>query len=293
MDFKQVQTFVALSKFLHFGQTAEHLRIAQPHVSRRIKQLEEELDVLLFYRDKRNVKLTEAGTVFLQEAQALLKSIELAKVHTKESALGRRGKLNVTLVGSAMLGKLPKILMNFRNRYPDVHLAFTEMGSVAQLEALSQHTTDIAFFHPPMRATGTYDQILLEKEPLIAVLPENHPLARRRKLDLIELASDPWVMFPRDDNSPIYDRIIATCNDVGFSPKVVQEAGPVTTRLGLVASGFGVHLVGRAWQSNPYPGIVYIPIHPTTLLGLSCYWRQGDPNIILKLFVETLSAYQI
>ena len=72
MDFKGIRTFVALAEHLHFGQTAEHLRVAQPHVSRRIKQLEEELDAVLFYRDKRNVRLTEAGDVFLVEAKKLL-----------------------------------------------------------------------------------------------------------------------------------------------------------------------------------------------------------------------------
>lgn len=292
MDFKQVQTFVTLSRYLHFGQTAEHLRIAQPHVSRRIKQLEEELDVLLLYRDKRNVKLTEAGEVFLKEAQTLLRDIELAKSHTRESALGRRGKLEITLVGSAMLGRLPVILGEFRTRYPDVHLVFSEMGSVRQLEALARGTADLGFFHQPMRATGPYGQLLLESEPLVAVLPDDHRLASRQKIDLIELANEPWVMFPRDENSPIYDRIISVCTKVGFSPTVVQEAGPVHTRLGLVASGFGVHLVGESWQTNPYPGVVYIPIKPTASIGLSCYWRKDDPNVILKQFLDVVKKHK-
>lgn len=293
MEFKQVQTFVALAKCLHFGRAAEQLRIAQPHVSRRLKQLEEELDVRLFDRDKRNVKLTEAGTVFLKEAQTLLKDIELAKMHTKESAMGRRGKLSISLVGSAMLSSLPRILMEFRKRYPDVHMVFHELGSVAQLDTLAREITDIAFLHPPMRAVGDYEHILLENEPLVAALPQNHPLAKRTRLDLVELADAPWVMFPREDNSPIYDRIISTCNKVGFSPKVVQEAGPVHTRLGLVASGFGVHLVSESWKANPYPGVVYIPIQPTATLGLSCYWRKGDPNPILRLFVDIVQKHRL
>ncbi|MEZ5666314.1 MAG: LysR substrate-binding domain-containing protein [Alphaproteobacteria bacterium] len=293
MEFKQVQTFVALARHLHFGRTAEQLRIAQPHVSRRIRQLEEELDVVLFERDKRNVRLTKAGEVFLAEARTLLRDIELAKTHTKESALGRRGKLEVSLVGAAMLRILPRILTEFRRRYPDVHMIFREQGSVAQLEALAQGGTDVAFLHSPMRPNPAFDHVMLDVEPLIAVLPTGHRLARRTEIELAELADDPWVLFPREDNSPIYDRIIAVCARAGFSPKVVQEAGPVHSRLGLVASGFGVHLVGSSWRAMPFPGVVYLPIQPSATLGLACYWRKDDPNPILRLFVDVTRRHQM
>jgi DNA-binding transcriptional LysR family regulator len=156
MDFKAVQTFVTLSEHLHFGHAAKHLRVAQPHVSRRIKQLEEELDAVLFYRDKRNVRLTAAGEVFLLEAKKLLRDAEIAKERARESARGRRGNLTVSMIGSAMLGPMPTLLGEFHRLYPDVSLSFKELNSIALLDALSRAEADVGFMHPPIRTLGTY-----------------------------------------------------------------------------------------------------------------------------------------
>jgi DNA-binding transcriptional LysR family regulator len=147
--------------------------------------------------------------------------------------------------------------------------------------------------HPPIRVFGSYEHVALESEPLIAVLPANHRFARRNRLSLLELSHEPWVMFPRDNGATIYDRIISLCQKAGFSPNIVQEAGSVPARLGLVAAGFGVHLVHKTWETMPYPGIVYIPIEPTTKIGLTCYWRKDDPNPILRPFVDVVRRYRI
>ncbi len=293
MEFKQIRTFVALAEHLHFGQAAEHLRIAQPHVSRRLKQLEEELNVLLFYRNRRNVKLTEAGEVFLVEAKRLLRDSDIARERARESALGRRGNLNLSMLGSAMLGTLSTVLGEFHQRYPDVHLNFKEMRSAAILDDLSDGVSDLAFFHPPVRGFSTYQHIALEREPLIAVLPKKHRLAKQAKLKLIDLANDPWLMFPRDNGPFVYDLMISLCQKAGFSPRIVQEGDSVQTRLGLVAAGFGVHLVHRTWQTMPYPGVVYIPVEPTASIGLSCYWRKDNTNPIVGTFIEIARKYEL
>jgi DNA-binding transcriptional LysR family regulator len=293
MDFKAIRTFVTLSEHLHFGHAAEHLRVAQPHVSRRIKQLEDELDAQLFYRDKRNVRLTRAGEVFLLEAKKLIRDTEIAKERARESARGRRGNLTVSMISSAMLGVLPTILGEFHRAYPDVSLSFKELGSMPLLDALARGEADVGFMHPPVRALGNYEHVALEREPLVAVLPDSHQLARRNRLALIELANEPWVMFPRDNSATIYDLIISLCQRAGFSPRIVQEAGSVPARLGLVAAGFGVHLVHKTWDTMPYPGIVYIPVEPTAMIGLTCYWRKGDPNPILRIFIDIVRRHKI
>ena len=293
MEFKQIRTFVALADHLHFGRAAAHLGIAQPHVSRRIKQLEEELSVLLFYRDRRNVKLTEAGEVFLIEAKRLLREGDTAKERARESALGRRGNLYVSMIGSAMLGTLSAILGEFHHRYPNVHLVFKEMLTVAILEDLSHRTTDVAFFHPPIRAVGPFEQIVVEREPLVAVLPKNHRLARQATIKLFDLATDPWVMFPRENGAFAYDLIISLCQKAGFSPRIIEEAEVMQTRLGLVAAGFGVHLVHRSWQAISYPGVIYIPVAPTANIALSCCWRKDNTNPILGRFIEIVRKYKL
>ena len=292
MEFKQIRTFVALAECLHFGHAAEQLGIAQPHVSRRIRQLEDDLGVALFLRNRRNVKLTEAGRVFLAEARRMLADAELARERTKQGALGHRGRLDLGLIASAMLGVLPTILHAFRSRYPDVHIAVREFDIAGLMEALAGGATDAGFVHPPLRLPAALGQIVLERDPLVAVLPVGHRLAGAKSIALAELADDPWILFQRDNSTAIYDRIMAICERAGFLPKVVLEAGPVPTRLGLVASGFGVHLVHKAWEIMRYPGIVYVPIHPTTTIAHACYWRKSDSNPVLKAFLDVVREHR-
>ena len=100
-------------------------------------------------------------------------------------------------------------------------------------------------------------------------------------------------MFPRDNGTSVYDLIISLCQKAGFSPNIVQEADSVQSRLGLVAAGFGVHLVHQTWRTVPYPGVAYVPVQPTATIGLSCYWRKDNTNPILGTFIETVRKYEL
>jgi DNA-binding transcriptional LysR family regulator len=296
MDFKQLRTFVTLAGTLHFGLAAERLRIAQPHVSRRIKQLEEELDVVLFDRDSKNVRLTLAGETLLPEAIKLLKQEETARRHVTSAARGKLGRLTVGLINAALYGPLPGLLGEFHRRFPDISLNFIDniAPSEALLRSLEEGATDVVFVHPPVRSSDAFDHITIVREPLVAVLPLTHRLAQRDRLDLVELAEDPWVMFPREVNDKgVYDRIIAMCHRAGFSPRIAQEASHTLTRLGLVAAGFGVHLVHRTWNTMPFPGVTYIPVEPTDQVTVSCYWRKADRNPLLLNFLGVIRQCRI
>lgn len=295
VELKQLRAFVAVAENLHFGLAAEHLRLAQPQVSRRIAQLEDDLDVILFERNSRTVKLTDVGKAFLPEATSLIRSADAARQRAIERARGRHGLLKVGLIDAAMIGTVTPILRTFHRRYPEVYLSFRNPGvtSGVQLETLGDGSADVVFTHPPDRVDDVFDQILLVNDPLVAVLPERHRLAELGTLDLSELSNEPWVMFPRENNPPIHDRIISLCHGSGFSPKIVHETGHMLTRLGLVAGGFGVHLVHAAWRAMPYPGVVYIPIEPTANVTLSCFWRCDNRSPLLKNLIDIVRGYQV
>jgi DNA-binding transcriptional LysR family regulator len=294
MEFKQLKTFVTLAGTLHFGAAAERLRVAQPHVSRRIKQLEDELEVLLFDRGRKNVKLTQAGEAFLPEAIKLLKQEEIARRRAMSAAQGKAGKLTIGLISAALYGPLPDMLAEFHRRFPDIALNFIDNVAPSEtlLRTLEEGQTDVVFIHPPVRAVGHFEHTTIVREPLVAVLPVDHRLANRNRIDLIELADDPWIMFPRDVNDKgIYDRIITLCHRAGFSPRITHEASNTLTRLGLVAAGFGVHLVHRTWQTMPFPGVAYIPVEPSDQIVVSCYWRKVDRSPLLKHLIEIVKQH--
>ena len=188
MDFKQLKTFVTLASTLHFGMAAERLRVAQPHVSRRIKQLEEELDVVLFDRERKNIRLTLAGEAFLAEATKLLKQAETARYRAHSAAQGKMGKLTLGMISAALLGPLPGALAEFHRRYPDVVLNIVDNVTPSELllRTLADGTTDMVFAHPPARLLGDYERLVLVREPLVAVLPGAHRFAQRNRIDLID-----------------------------------------------------------------------------------------------------------
>ena len=285
-----------MAEHLHFGEAAEHLRLAQPQVSRRIAQLEESLDVTLLERNSRVVKLTDVGKAFLPEAIAVLRSVETARRHAVERARGKNGLLTLSVNDAAMIGSVTPILNLFHRRYPDVHLAFSTDGhsSAGQLELLSEGAVDVVFTHPPAsRSVEHFEQVVLVNDPLVAVMAENHPLARVGALSLNELARDPWVMFPRENDPPIYDRIMRLCQSAGFTPRIVYETGHMLTRLGLIASGFGVHLVHSAWRSMPYPGVAYVSVEPTERVALSCFWQRSNNSQLVANLVAIVRAHAI
>ena len=295
MDLKELDTFVTVAEHLHFGAAARHLGLAQPQVSRRIRSLEATLDAPLFDRSNRAVKLTPFGKSFLPEAISLLKKAAEIRQTAVELARGRNGVLAVSMIDAATLNAAPTVFKAFHQRHPDVHIAFRNLGSTsaAQLLALADNSVDLVFIHPPDRVPETFGQLRLVNDPLVAVLPRDHRLAGREALDLAELRDDPWIMFPRANDPPVYDRMTGLCKSSGFAPRVVLETGHMLTRLGLVASGYGVHMVHRAWQLMPYPGVVYIPVTPTMNTVVSCFWRKDNDSDLLRKLLAVAEEHRV
>jgi DNA-binding transcriptional LysR family regulator len=295
MDLKELETFVTVAEHLHFGAAARHLGLAQPQVSRRIRSLETALDAQLFDRGNRAVKLTPFGKLFLPEAISLLKKAAETRQTAVEFARGRNGVLAVSMIDAATLNAAPAVFKTFHQRHPDVHIAFRHLGttSSAQLLALADNSADLVFTHPPDRVPEIFGQVRLVNDPLVAVLPRDHPLAERDALDLAELRDDPWIMFPRTNDPPVHDRMTGLCKSSGFTPRIVFETGHMLTRLGLVASGYGVHMVHRAWQLMPYPGVVYIPVTPTMNIVVSCFWRLDNDSDLLKKILAVAEEYRV
>src|ERR1700733_4685263 len=115
MELRHLRYFVTLSEELHFGRAAARLFIAQPPLSQQIKSLETELGVTLFHRTKRRVQLTDAGTLFLEEARIVLSQAERAIDVVQQTQQGKLGRLTIGFVGSATYRAMPRTLRPFRD----------------------------------------------------------------------------------------------------------------------------------------------------------------------------------
>ncbi|ARV62435.1 LysR family transcriptional regulator [Nostocales cyanobacterium HT-58-2] len=288
MELRHLRYFVAVAEELHFGRAAERLHMTQQPLSQQIRQLEDELGVLLFHRTKRQVQLTEAGKAFLLEArQILLKAAQAVEI-ARQVARGESGRLKIGFSGFATYSVLPKALRIFRDRFPGIELDLEEMTTSAQVQALQEQQIHLGLMIPPVSDTTlTLEPIL--REPLVVILPETHPLATQLELALPTLANESFILVSRHLEPGYYDQCISLFQQAGFSPKVVQKASQKQTILGLVSAGLGVSLAPASIRNIHRTGVVYITLNTSNAeVELVAVWRQNEPSPVLQTFLKVV-----
>ena len=293
MELRHLRYFVAVAEELHFGRAAERLHIAQPPLSRQIRDLERELGTALFERVARGVELTHAGRAFLPQARLTLSQAERAQRTAQRAALGEIGRLRVGFMEAATYsGILPNVLSFFRMHLPLIGLSLFEMDSAQQEDAFRDGRIDIGILQSPPADADRWLQVeQVYTDPLVAALPETDRLASRARIALSDLVAEPFVLFPRSVAPALYDAIIARCRSAGFSPRVVQEAAGWHTLAGLVGAGVGVAFVPRSLSQIQRPGVVYRPVRDLSVeMGLFAAWKKGERSPVRERFVTSLRA---
>lgn len=292
MELRHLRYFVAVGEELSFTRAAERLHIAQPPLSQQIRQLEEELGVILLERTARPVRLTQAGLLLLDRARELLAALEITVADTQRIGRGQAGRLMIGFAGSAMYVGLPDIIASFRDACPNVELALDEMLAAEIAEALHQRRIDVGFARPPLLPEDGFAQRSFIEEPYVAALPKRHPLADLEDIALAELSDDPFILYPRRPEPTVTSLIMAACQAASFTPQIAQEAGHLQTVIGLVAAEVGVSLVpASAARAQVRPGVVYVKLRsPAPVAPLSVAWRDENVSPILRTFLALVDA---
>ncbi|MEG4394170.1 LysR family transcriptional regulator [Microcoleus sp. BROC3] len=285
MELRHLRYFIAVAEELNFTRAAEKLHIAQPPLSQQIQHLEAELGFQLFRRTKRTVHLTAAGQVFFEEAGKILQQVDRAIQLGRQTSRGELGQLTIGFVSSAAHNVVPAILQAFRTRCPAVKLELHELTTNEQLQRLRFGQIDIGFVRPPVEEDGINSEIVF-REPLIVALPETHPAADRTHLELRELSTEPFILFPRSLAPGLYDPIVSLCQQAGFSPIAAQEAIQMQTIVSLVAAEMGVAIVPASMQNFQRSGVVYKALPESTCtVAIALIWRS-DPTAAVQRFLE-------
>jgi len=289
MELRHLRYFVTVAEELHFGRAAQRLHLSQPPLSMQIKALEQELGTQLLLRTQRRVELTVAGAVFLDEARDILSRVEQARSAALRAARGEVGELTVGFVTIADYNLLPQALLEFRAQSPGIRLVLREATTDVQLRDLAAERMDVGFLLSPVK-DERLDVLPLLREPLMAALPERHPLARgRRPMSLQRLADSPFIMVPRHVAPGLYDDVVSFCRQAGFSPRVEQEAVQMQTIVSLVSAGLGVALIPASLRHIGRTGVAYRELReesPRTEIALA--WRANDTRPTLQRFVEAV-----
>ncbi len=291
MELRHLRYFSTVATELHFGRAAEKLHIAQPPLSKQIQDLEAELGFELFNRTKRSISLTPAGQAFLIEVNQIFQQLDRAIDIGRKTSRGELGQISIGFVGSATYNILPVILQQFRDRYPHVQIELHELTTDRQLIWLREGRIDIGLIRPPMIGVGFASQIIF-RESLVVALPIDHHLAELDTIELSSLATEPFILFPRQLAPGLYDPIIAICQAAGFSPQVVQECIQMQTIVSLVSANMGVSILPESIQEAQRQGVVYKPIVASfgieKLATIAIVWRLNDDSPTIDRLLELI-----
>ncbi len=290
MELRRLRYFVALAEELHFGRAAKRLGICQPPLTRQIRELETELGTLLFHRarGRGRIHLTEVGRMLLGDARRALWQVEQTVRSAQQMGRGEMGTLRVGFIGSASCNVLPEVLRTFRERYRGVTLRFHEQTTDQQTQALRAGQIDVGFVRPPLADEVLATELVL-REPLVLALPASHPLARRARVSLQQVAEESFVLFPRHLGPSFYDQVVTTCRRAGFSPRLGQEAVELHTIVSLVAAGMGAALVPASFRNLRRTGVAYPPLaEPTEQVEMALAWRRDDASPLRERFIAVV-----
>ncbi|WP_090047742.1 LysR family transcriptional regulator [Lentzea fradiae] len=274
IETRELRYFVAVAEELHFGRAAERLGIAQPPLSRAIRQLEHRLGVQLLDRDRRGVALTEAGKALLHEAKTALDAIAAATRRTQRAAAGSRSLVLVTKAGATH--ELLEQLLAAAEAEPDpvdVEVLLCEVGEQAGL--LRDGTADVAIMHRPYDDLAGFDTEDVLTEGQVAILPRAHPLASREKLLLEEVQNVPDLPIAR------WPRLDGTYPE-GPGPEVRNQAKLAQ----LVALGKTLLVIpasSRAWQ---WPRHVAVPVIDAPDVTTVVAWQPSSRSRTVASFVR-------
>ncbi|VGO17344.1 Hca operon transcriptional activator HcaR [Pontiella desulfatans] len=284
MELRHLKYFIAVAEELHFGRAAERLHMAQPPLSQQIKNLEDELGVLLLARTKRKVELTPAGRLFLDEARLTLIQAERAQRIAVEADHGVRGHLRIGFVTSACYSILPGLIRRFRKENPLIDLELMEMTPSRQIAAMEEGSIDAGILRPPVGPSCLRVKTMLE-EPMVAALPVDHRKADQKSINLKTLAGDAFILFPRHHGPGIFDVVMKACHEAGFTPSVSYSPNEMQTILAYVAAGMGVSLVPQSLSGFHQHSIVYQSLRGSRVrVELALISRRSEENPILDLF---------
>ena len=292
IEFRQLQYFLSVANHEHFGKASQELNIVQPALSRQIKQLEDELGILLFERVSRGVRLTPAGKVLQARAATLLGELDRSIIAVQNAAKGVTGSLKLGFAdGATYSGHMPQIVKKFRERHPQVDLELIPASSLLQGELLAKGTIDAGFMYWLPRDLPAIDHYSLNIEKVVIAVSISNPLSKRSSIKLSDLDGVPVVWIKRDMAPMFYDMVLTECTKSGITLNVVQEAFTESAMLSLASAGVGVTFITEAAFGRKPHNVKLLQIknfRPT--LELRTVWRKDNPNPALRSFTRLVKS---
>ncbi|PSL41377.1 DNA-binding transcriptional LysR family regulator [Planomicrobium soli] len=240
MDIRQLSYFVEVAKHKSFTKAAQTLHLSQPSLSKMVKNLEEELDVTLFDRSARQIALTDAGEVVVEQAQKILNSLDDLSASLYDVMNLKKGKIKIGLPPVISTLFFPTIIAEFQRMYPEVAILLAEDGAKKVEKKVLEGDVDLGFVMLPVDHTK-FDVVPFVHQEIKLLVHESHPLANRDLVDLIEFKEDRFLLLSKEFT--LNSRTKEFCRNQGFEPKVAYESSQWDFIVGMVEKNLGVTLM--------------------------------------------------
>lgn len=285
MDIHQLNAFLAVAEELNFRKAAERLHMSQPPLTRLISKLEEDLGVKLFNRSTRKVELTGAGLALLNEGRGIMDKLAVAEKTVRDIGKLKAGQLHIAFSAPAFYSSLPQMTWNFRDRFSKVKLSVNELTHDRQIQSLKAGKIDVGFMEGPIENSDRFQSLLVADQELGLLVPEDHRLASRKKIKLLDLDNETVLMHPRSERPGFHDGILSffKSNKVRIHIRYRENGENCTI---LVAMKKGLLLAFKSAHNCQTPGTVFIPIEKPPKLGVYAVWNSENPSVELKSFLN-------
>ena len=298
LDARRLIVLREVARLGSFSAAAHALWITQPAVSRQIAALERELGRKVLERTPRGLRLTQAGTLLVDHAEAIV-----ARLNAAEAQLGtldrlEAGRLRLGASGVAAASILAGAMSEFRRRWPSVELSLVELPSDEPGAPVKSGELDVAIAFEgglaPRPADPELERVHLLDDRLQLALPASHPVGRRDRIDLRDLASETWIRVQPEGPGVAY----AACVAAGFEPQVHFDARTEEVALELVAAGLGIGFVSTLAHAPVPDGAVLrelgdrAPVRRVVALARPVEFRPPAAQAMLELVRERSATWR-
>jgi DNA-binding transcriptional LysR family regulator len=286
IDPRLLRYFVAVAQELHFGRAAAKLHVSQPALSEAIKRLETDLGVLLFVRGSRRVELTEAGQVLLSQAPTILGQLERTVGLVRGTTQRTESHLRIGYSPFVDLTRVWAIRARLNRMAPAATIEFVSGRTTEQVSFLLKGEIAAGVVVGPVDDPALTTEVVL-REPFIVGLPQAHPLKRRRKLRLPDVAREKVIWFPRHFHPAFYDSFLAACEARGVRPRIIHEVTTLPECMRLVANAEGITFITRSALAVPFSNVLFRELHEEGLhVETLLAFRSDHASELLSRFLE-------
>lgn len=285
MDTQQLKYFLALANELHFWKTAEKMNITQSALSRQIMALENELGLQLFFRNKRNVKLTPAGEFLQEKWSSKLIQLEAIQKHARQIHLGEQGTVTIAHPDSISYAILPDFIKKIAAVYPKLKIELVQLTYEQQEDNLKNYKIDLAFSRE-QNQSPVINSKNISSEKLCLVVPADHHFKTIEDITNKSMVGEKFIST-KAGSSNSYDAIIGEIYShyqIDSDSYISCEFG--STIISLIKNGLGISILPESYSLHYNEGIRFIPLSFTANLYLN--WRKDDPNTLIHNILELI-----